>query len=167
MVDDHLRKIHLGYGWSAHACVLRPKSRGTVKLASPDPLRAPAIDPAFFSDPADMATLIAGLKKLDTILSAPALKPYRGREVYLTGSESDAEMEAHVRARADTIYHPVGTCRMGAAGDAGAVTDPEGRVHGFEGLRVVDASLMPDIVSGNTNAPTIMIAEKIAAGMTA
>jgi choline dehydrogenase-like flavoprotein len=162
MVDDHLRKLHLARGWSAHACVLRPHSRGTVRLASSDPIAAPLIDPAFFSDPRDMATMLNGLKTLDAIIRAPALDRFRGRELYLTGRESESELEAHVRARADTIYHPVGTCRMGAAGDKAAVVDPSLRVRGIDGLRVVDASVMPSIISGNTNAPTIMIAEKAA-----
>ncbi len=158
LVDDHLRKLKFGYGWSAHACVLRPYSKGTVRLASNDPRAAPEIDPKFFSDPRDMPTLLKGLHKLDAILKAPALAPYRGKEVYLRGDESDAELETHIRARADTIYHPVGTCKMGL--DAMAVVGPDLRVHGIEGLRVIDASVMPSITSGNTNAPTIMIAEK-------
>jgi choline dehydrogenase-like flavoprotein len=162
MVDDHLRKVHVGHGWSAHACVLRPHSRGTVRLASPDPMAAPMIDPQFFADPRDMATLIRGLRKLDAILSAPALAPYRGEELYLKGGENDKELEAHVRARADTIYHPVGTARMGRADDPQAVVTPDLKVKGIDGLWVVDASVMPTIVSGNTNAPTIMIAEKAA-----
>ncbi len=158
MVDDHLRKLHWGHGWSAHACVLRPHSRGTVRLASNSPYATPEIDPKFFCDPRDMQTLLGGLKKLDTILKAPALAPYRGREVYLRGDETDAELETHIRARADTIYHPVGTCKMGL--DDQAVVDPQLRVRGIDGLRVIDASVMPNITSGNTNAPTVMIAEK-------
>jgi choline dehydrogenase-like flavoprotein len=158
LVDDHLRSMQWGHGWSAHACVLRPHSRGTVRLASNDPDAAPEIDPKFFSDQRDMKTLIKGLHKLDAILKAPALAPYRGNEVYLRGDENDAELEAHIRARADTIYHPVGTCKMGV--DDMAVVDSALRVHGIGGLRVIDASVMPTITSGNTNAPTIMIAEK-------
>jgi choline dehydrogenase-like flavoprotein len=162
LVDNHLRKLHFQHGWSAHACVLRPYSKGHVKLVSRDPRAAPAIDPKFFSDERDMRTMLNGLKKLDSILHAPALAPYRGKELYLSGNESEAELEAHIRSRADTIYHPVGTCKMGAANDAEAVVDPQLKVRGIEGLRVVDASVMPSIVSGNTNAPTIMIAEKAA-----
>ena len=129
-----------------------------MRLASNDQNAAPEIDPQFFSDPRDMATLLKGLHKLDAILKAPALAPYRGKEVYLRGDENDVELEAHIRARADTIYHPVGTCKMGV--DVMAVVDPHLRVRGIEGLRVIDASVMPTITSGNTNAPTIMIAEK-------
>ena len=158
LVDDHLRSVQFGHGWSAHACVLRPFSKGTVRLASPDPRAAPEIDPKFFSDPRDMQTLLKGLRKLDAILKAPALAPYRGKEVYLRGDENDTELENHIRARADTIYHPVGTCKMGT--DVMSVVNPQLRVHGIEGLRVIDASVMPNITSGNTNAPTIMIAEK-------
>jgi choline dehydrogenase-like flavoprotein len=88
----------------------------------------------------------------------PKAAPYRGKEVYLRGNENDTELETHIRARADTIYHPVGTCKMGV--DDMAVVGPDLRVHGIEGLRVIDASVMPNITSGNTNAPTIMIAEK-------
>jgi choline dehydrogenase-like flavoprotein len=158
LVDDHLRSMQWGHGWSAHACVLRPYSKGTVRLASSDPRAAPEIDPQFFSDPRDMQTLLKGLKKLDAILRAPALAPYRGKEVYLRGDENDTELETHIRSRADTIYHPVGTCKMGV--DDMAVVGPDLRVRCIEGLRVIDASVMPNITSGNTNAPTIMIAEK-------
>jgi choline dehydrogenase-like flavoprotein len=163
IVDDHLRKLHWGHGWSAHTCVMHPHSRGTVRLASPDALAAPLIDPQFFSDPRDMRTMLNALRTLNAILGAEALKPWRGREIYLNGTETEDELESHVRARADTIYHPVGTCRMGRADDANAVVDPQLRVRGVAGLRVVDASVMPKITSGNTNAPTIMIAEKAAA----
>jgi choline dehydrogenase-like flavoprotein len=162
MVEDHLRKMHFGHGWSAHACVLRPFSRGTVRLASPDPMAAPLIDPQFFADRRDMDVLIRGLRKLEAILAAPALAPYRGGELHLKGGESDAELEDHIRARADTIYHPVGTAKMGAADDPMAVLTPDLKVKGMDGLWVADASVMPMIVSGNTNAPTIMIAEKAA-----
>lgn len=99
---------------------------------------------------------------MERILQAEALAPWRGRTLYETDG-SDAALEADIRRRADSIYHPVGTCRMGSGADA--VCDLEGRVRGLSGLRVVDASLMPALVGGNTNAPTIMMAEKIAAGM--
>ncbi|MEP4559834.1 MAG: GMC family oxidoreductase N-terminal domain-containing protein, partial [Nitratireductor sp.] len=160
VVDDHARKLHLGYGFSCHVCVLRPHSRGTVSLASADPLAPPAIDPAYLADDRDAALLLKGAKTMRAILDAPALARFRRKQLYLTGGETDAELMQHIRARADTIYHPVGTCRMGT--DAMAVVDPQLRVHGVDGLRVVDASVMPTLVGGNTNAPTIMIAERAA-----
>ena len=160
IVDDHARKLHAGYGFSCHVCVLRPKSRGSVRLASADPLAAPAIDPAFFADPDDLAVMLKGTRITRRILSAPALAPYRARELYLSGEPDDETLTAHIRARADTIYHPVGTCRMG--NDDGAVVTPDLRLRGVQGLRVVDASVMPCLPGGNTNAPTIMIAERAA-----
>jgi len=161
IVDDHARKLHWGYGFSCHVCVLRPHSVGEVRLASADPLVAPLIDPRYLSDPRDLAVLIKGAKKMREILDGPALAPYRGKELYTRPGMSDAEWESHIRARADTIYHPVGTCKMGV--DAFAVVDARLKVRGLEGLRVVDASIMPTLIGGNTNAPTIMIAEKAAA----
>ncbi len=160
IVDDHTRKIHLGFGYSCHVCVLRPHSRGTVGLSSADPQAAPRIDPAFLSDERDADLLLRGARLMRDILAAPAFAAYRHKEIYTAGIETDAELMQHIRARADTIYPPVGTCRMGS--DEGAVVDPELRVRGFEGLRVVDASIMPTLIGGNTNAPTIMIAEKAA-----
>lgn len=160
IVDDHARKLHLGHGISCHVCVLRPLSRGSVGLNGPDPLDAPRIDPGFLSEIEDVDLLILGAKFVRRIIQAPAMDHFRDREMYLTGYENDAELEDHIRARADTIYHPVGTCRMGT--DDMSVVDPQLRVHGLRGLRVVDASVMPTLVGGNTNAPTIMIAEKAA-----
>jgi choline dehydrogenase-like flavoprotein len=161
---DHGRKTVFGHGYSCHVCLLRPKSRGNVTLASPDPLAAPLIDPAFLSDPDDTARLVRGFKLMRHILAQPALAQYGGREVAASSAaQTDAEIEAYVRQHADTIYHPVGTCRMGPAHQAaegGSVVAADLRVHGLQGLRVVDASVMPQIVGGNTNAPTIMIAEK-------
>lgn len=161
LVDDHARKLHYGYGFSCHVCKLRPESRGTVGLHSADPFAPPAIDPGFLSDDRDLDTLIKGAKMMRDILEAPALAKYRHKELFGTDTaRTDGDWEHHIRARADTIYHPVGTCKMGL--DEMAVVDPELRVHGLDGLRVVDASIMPTLVSGNTNAPTIMIAEKAA-----
>ncbi|MFZ2099048.1 MAG: GMC family oxidoreductase N-terminal domain-containing protein [Oricola sp.] len=160
LVDDHSRKLHMGYGYSCHVCVLRPHSRGDVTLASPDPAAAPLIDPGFLSDERDAELLLKGAKITRRIMDAPALKPFRRREVYMEGVIGDDELMRHIRNRADTVYHPVGTCRMGI--DDMAVVDRRLRVRGLEGLRVVDASVMPTLIGGNTNAPTIMIAEKTA-----
>ncbi|WP_298855521.1 GMC family oxidoreductase [uncultured Ruegeria sp.] len=161
MVDDHARKLHYGYGYSCHICKLRPESRGTVGLNCADPMAAPAIDPGFLSDARDLDTMIKGARMTRDILQAPALAKYQHKEMFGTDTaETDADWERHIRARADTIYHPVGTCKMGT--DDMSVVDPELRIRGLEGLRVVDASVMPTLVSGNTNAPTIMIAEKAA-----
>lgn len=161
IVDDHARKLHMGHGFSCHVCALRPYSRGEVFLESADPMAAPGIDPQFLSDPRDLETTIKGAKMTRDILQAPAMKPYRHKELFgVTDGMSDAEWERHIRARADTIYHPVGTCKMGV--DDMSVVDPELKVHGMEGLRVIDASVMPTLIGGNTNAPTIMIAERAA-----
>jgi choline dehydrogenase-like flavoprotein len=161
IVEDHARKLHWGHGFSCHVCNLRPKSRGRVFLKSADPMAEPAIDPNYLSDQRDLELTIKGAKITRDILEAPALTPYRQSEMFgIHDDMSDEEWTRHIRARADTIYHPVGTCKMGV--DDLAVVDPDLKVRGLEGLRVVDASVMPTLVGGNTNAPTIMIAEKIA-----
>jgi choline dehydrogenase-like flavoprotein len=158
---DHGRKTVFGHGYSCHVCLLRPKSRGSVTLASADPLAAPLIDPNFLSERDDMERLVRGFKLMRTILQQPALAGYGGKELPASAkARSDEQIEAFIRDHADTIYHPVGTCRMGSG--ALDVVDAELRVHGVQGLRVVDASIMPEVVSGNTNAPVIMIAEKAA-----
>ncbi|MCF6314974.1 MAG: FAD-dependent oxidoreductase [Marinosulfonomonas sp.] len=159
IVDDHMRKIRTSHGFSCHVCVLRPKSRGRVGLTDGRATSAPLIDPAFLSDAADLRSLMQGARIMDALLKADPLTPWRGKRLY-PHDGTDAGLEADIRARADTIYHPVGTCRMGR-GDM-AVVDPELRVRGVQGLRVVDASVMPRLVGGNTNAPTMMIAEKAA-----
>ncbi|QPZ92395.1 GMC family oxidoreductase [Thioclava electrotropha] len=160
IVDQHMRKPHLADGWSAHICPLRPQSRGTLRLASSDPRAAPLIDPEYLSDPRDAELLLKGARLLDRIAEAEPLTPWRGRRFY-PHDGTDEGLMADIRARADTIYHPVGTCGMGQ-GDM-SVVDPQLRVRGIDGLRVVDASVMPRLISGNTNAPTIMIAERAAA----
>jgi choline dehydrogenase-like flavoprotein len=162
MVDNHNRTYHWGHGMSCHSCPLRPKSRGTLRLASPDVRDAPLIDPRFLSHPDDLETLVRGFKLVRRIFAQPAFAPYDGgnpkRELYHREVRSDDEIRAAIRAHADTIYHPVGTCRMGS--DERAVVDPQLRVRGVDGLRVIDASVMPTLVSGNTNAPVVMIAER-------
>ncbi|MBW8468675.1 MAG: choline dehydrogenase [Thiobacillus sp.] len=156
---DHGRKTVLGHGYSCHVCLLRPKSRGTLRLASADPQVMPLIDPAFLKDPDDVSRLVRGFKRMRELMQQPALARHGGRESRASAlAQSDAQIEQFVRFHADTIYHPVGTCRMGP--DAGAVVDARLRVHGVVGLRVVDASVMPGVVGGNTNAPVIMMAEK-------
>jgi choline dehydrogenase-like flavoprotein len=156
---DHGRKTVLGHGYSCHVCLLRPKSRGTLRLASADPQVMPLIDPAFLQDPDDAARLVRGFKVMRELMQQPALARHGGVESKASAhARSDAQIEQFVRFHADTIYHPVGTCRMGP--DAMAVVDARLRVHGVAGLRVVDASVMPSVVGGNTNAPVIMMAEK-------
>ena len=158
---DHGRKTVLGHGYSCHVCLLRPKSRGTLRLASADPQVAPLIDPAFLEDPDDVARLVRGFKVMRHLLQQPALALHGGVESAASREAlSDAQIEQFVRHHADTIYHPVGTCRMGPEAAQGAVVDARLRVHGVAGLRVVDASVMPSVVGGNTNAPVIMVAEK-------
>ncbi len=164
-VEDHARKLRWGHGLSCHMCLLRPKSRGTLTLASPDAGAAPLIDPAFFQHPDDLAQMVDGFKLTRRLLQQPALRAHWQRELWSTETASDADIEALLRARTDTIYHPVGTCRMGH--DDMAVVDAQLRVHGLQGLRVVDASIMPTLVSGNTNAPAMMIGEKAAQMMRA
>ena len=158
---DHGRKTVFGHGYSCHVCLLRPKSRGSVQLANSDPMDAPLIDPNFFGERDDMDRVLRGFKLMRGILQQPALAGYRGRELPASAvAQTDAQIETFIRGHADTIYHPVGTCRMGSG--AMDVVDAQLRVHGVQGLRVVDASIMPNIVGGNTNAPVIAIAEKAA-----
>ena len=153
--------LHAFDAVTASVCHLRPTSRGTVHVASPDPRAAPVIAPNYLATDEDRRVAVAALRLTRRILAAPALAPYAPEE-FLPGpaAQSDAEL---VRAAGDvgtTIFHPVGTCRMGAAANPGSVVDAQLRVHGIAGLRVADASVMPVITSGNTNAPTIAIAER-------
>lgn len=160
-LDDHGRHRLPGSGYTLHVCGLRPHSRGRLRLASADPGDKPLLEAGYLSDPQqrDLAVLLEGLKLSRRILAQPAFAPFRGEEL-LPGDAvtSDADLVAFIRRKAETIYHPVGTCRMG--GDEHAVVDPQLRVRGVDNLRVVDASVMPKLIGGNTNAPTMMIAER-------
>ncbi|MBS0570484.1 MAG: choline dehydrogenase [Proteobacteria bacterium] len=160
LLDDHGRNRLPGDGYTLHACNLRPRSRGTIRLRSANPADKAVIRANYLSDAHghDLKTMIECLKISRAIFAAKAFDAYRGDEIFPgTAVNSDAEIEAYVRRKAETVYHPVGTCRMGKGNDA--VVDSELRVHGVAGLRVVDASVMPCLPGGNTNAPTIMIAE--------
>jgi choline dehydrogenase-like flavoprotein len=124
-------------------------------------MQAPAIDPNFFGEEADVDAMVAGFKMTKRLLDAPALKAIQTSDIFTNGVESDADIRKVLRERVDTVYHPVGTCKMGV-NDPMAVVDPQLKVHGLEGLRIADASIMPTLIGGNTNAPTIMIGEKAA-----
>ncbi len=162
MVDDHGRKRHWGTGFSCHVCLLRPKSRGSVGLGSADPLAPPRIDPNFFGDADDLEAMVAGYKTTQRLMQAPALRALQQKDLFTANVRTDDDIRAILRARVDTVYHPVGTCKMGAANDPTAVVDPCLKVRRVAGLRIVDASVMPSLIGGNTNAPTIMIGEKAA-----
>jgi choline dehydrogenase len=160
-LDNHGRNRLPGHGFSIHACALRPASRGLIRLRSADVADAPRIEPRYLSEPRDLEVLLEGMRLARAIIAAAPFAPFRGRGVYPgEGLSSPRELEEILRRKAETLYHPVGTCRMGS--DAAAVVDGELRVRGVEGLRVVDASIMPRLIGGNTNAPTIMIAEQAA-----
>ena len=163
IMKDHGKEVVAKDGFSVHVCQLRPESRGRVGLASADPLADPAIFANYLATEEDRRALREGTKMVRALADEAALKPICGAEE-APGAEvrTDAEIDAWIRRSAETIYHPVGTCRMGRAGDPLAVVDAELRVQALAGLRVVDASVMPTLVGGNTNAPTIMIAEKAA-----
>ncbi len=147
------------YAYSLHACVLRPKSRGSITLRSGDALAPPVIQPQYCSDPADFEKLVLAFRQARAILAQAAFAPHRLEELDPGEAvQTDEEIRAWIRANAETIYHPVGTCKMGQ--DEQAVVDPQLNVRGLRGLRVADASIMPTLIGGNTNAPATMIAEK-------
>ncbi|CAN5496645.1 GMC family oxidoreductase N-terminal domain-containing protein [soil metagenome] len=157
------RVIPNHHGYMALIQLLRPRSAGSVRLASAKPEDKPVINPNFFADPDDMRTLIAGLREARRIFAQPALAAMTGAEIEPGPThQSDAELDAVLRTIVNTAYHPAGTCRMGADDDPMAVLDSRLRVRGVSGLRVVDTSVMPRIISGNTSAPTMMIAQRAA-----
>jgi choline dehydrogenase-like flavoprotein len=162
IVDDHTRKNHLGHGYTLHVTLMRPQSRGTVTLQSASAQEAPLIDPQFLTDPRDMATLIRGTQIGYDIMQSAAFVPYRGPMLYPLARHNPVQIEQFLRDHSDTEYHPCGTCKMGPASDPLAVVDASLRVYGIQNLRVVDAAIMPQLTTGNTNAPTIMIGEKAA-----
>ncbi len=161
LVEDHGRSKGRMHAYQAHAGTMRPASRGWLELRSADPAEHPLIEPNYLAEARDRADLRACVRLTREIFAQPAFDRYRGRELQ-PGAEAvdDAALDAFIRAKADSAYHPCCTCRMGT--DEAAVVDPQCRVRGLDGLRVVDASIMPSMVSGNLNAPTIMIAEKAA-----
>jgi choline dehydrogenase-like flavoprotein len=153
--------LPLGHGFAMSVVNLYPRSRGEVRLASRDPRAAPRVNPNLLADPQDLAPLLRGLRLVRRLCAAPPFAPYRASEVRPgRAAQSDAELIAYMRQAAGTAHHPVGSCRMGS--DALAVVDATLRVHGVDALRVVDASVFPSIVGGNTNAPVVMVAEKAA-----
>ncbi len=160
MVINHGRTIKPGRGFSVHVNVARPKSRGEVGLYSADPEAPPRIDPNFFDHPDDLETMVRGFRLARRIMETPEMRASWVEDLFTKDVNTDDEIRAVLRQRSDTCYHPAGVCRMGS--DAASVVDPSLRVRGVEGLRVVDASVMPALVSGNTNAPCIMIGEKAA-----
>jgi choline dehydrogenase len=148
-------------GFTVSAIQLRPRSRGFVRVRSADPGERLLVQPNYLAEASDMAAIKAGIRHIRAILATEPLRSLVEREIEPGAAiADDAALEAYIRAKANTVFHPVGTCRMGA--DAGAVVDERLRVHGLAGLRVADASIMPIIPSGNTMAPTIMIGEKAA-----
>ena len=160
-LDKFGSPLHRYNAITPSVCNLRPSSRGTVSLKSANPHDAPAIAPNYLSTQEDRDVAVAGLRFTRDIMAAPALAPFNPRELK-PGPHITTEEELQ-RAAGDlgtTIFHPVGTCKMGPAHDNQAVVDDHLRVHGVAGLRVIDASIMPTITSGNTNAPTVMIAER-------
>jgi len=161
LVNEQKMVLESAPGLTIAPCQVRPESRGHIRIVSPDPTVYPSIAPNYLADPLDQEVAVASLKWSQKIAAQPSLAPWIDHEMAPgPGLESDEDLLAFARMSGSTIYHPVGTCQMGRG--PMAVVDPQLRVHGIEGLRVVDASVMPRLVSGNTNAPTIMIAEKAA-----
>ena len=166
MLDDHGRNILPGRGLTIHACPLRPYSRGELRLKSADPSQAPAMQPNYLEDPRDLELMLECTRLSRELFMQPAFDSVRDGFIFPEESVNTRDGEIDfIRRKAETVYHPAGTCKMG--NDPMAVVDSNLKVHGVEKLRVVDASIMPELVSGNTNAPSIMIAEKCATEMLA
>jgi choline dehydrogenase len=165
-IDKDVRGVPDIDGVTLHAVLLRPRSVGWVKLRSADPSALPFVNPNYLAHPDDMRHLREGLRAAREILAARPLADIV-REEILPGPEAttDAALDEHIRRTVKTDYHPVGTCRMGAEDDAGAVVTPELRVRGIDALRVIDASVMPKLVSANTNGPTMALADRAVAIM--
>ena len=164
-LDDHGRRQLPGFGYTLHACYLRPRSRGRVSLASANPAEKVRIEANYLGDAEghDRRMMLECVWLSRQIFAQDAFAPYRGEELFPGASvQDDAALLAFIERKAESIYHPVGTCKIGAAEDPHAVVDPKLRVRGVDGLRVVDASVMPKLIGGNTNGPTMMIAERAA-----
>jgi len=160
-LDDHGRNRLPGHGFTVHACVLRPRSRGRLRLGSASPNERPLIRARYLSEPRDTDVLLEAIRLSREIIGAAPFREFRGPEVFPgEGRRERRELIEMIRRKAESVYHPAGTCRMGL--DSAAVVDGELRVRGVVALRVADASIMPRLIGGNTNAPTIMIAEKAA-----
>jgi choline dehydrogenase/4-pyridoxate dehydrogenase len=159
----YLRPFRKPYddGFACRAVLLRPESRGELRLRSADPAVAPSIRQNFLATDQDRRTLREGVRMIRAIMAQPSMRPFIAREL-APGSDTDADIDALISQTGITVHHPIGTCRMGTAADPLAVVDQALRVRGTDALRVVDASVMPDLVGGNINAPVIMIAEKAA-----
>ena len=158
LVDNHARTLHTGHGISCHVCLLNPKSRGTIKLSGAsidDPL---LIDPNFYDDESDLEEMVKGFKLTKALMESRPFKEIVKKDLFTANIQSDEDIRNILRERSDTVYHPVGSCKMGV--DDMAVVDARLRVYGVQNLRVVDASIMPKVVNGNTNAPAIKNAEK-------
>lgn len=162
-MKDNPRTLPRKHGYYLHMAVLRPRTRGHIELASSDPAAKPVLHPEFLEDRRDVETLTRAMHEARRIVSMPALAALSGDEL-LPGPAiaGDAALENFIRERVATTYHPAGTCRMGPASDPMAVVDPQLRVHGLQGLRVADASIMPNLIGGNTSAPSMMIGERAA-----
>jgi choline dehydrogenase len=160
-LDRDVSGVEPTHGVTLNPCLLRPKARGSVRLASADPRDAPQVDPQFFGHPDDLRLTVAGLRYAREVLATSPVGEMIHTEIFPgAGSTSDEDLAAHCRKTVKTNYHPVGTCRMGREADEHAVVTPDLRVRGLAGLRIVDASIMPTIPSGNTNAPVLAIADK-------